>query len=232
MLTRTHKRHSIGILRAGYIERDEDTKYPRQRWTVSIKDNYAYQGNRCWQNQQRHSIEILLSGYIGRDEDTKYPRQRWTVNIKDNYAYQGNRCWQRSIKNTRSVSYGLDTQKEMRTQSIHDKDEQLVSRTITCIKATDVDKDPWRHSIEILHAGYIGIDEDTKYPRQRWTVSIKDNYVYQGNRCWQRPMKTLDRNLTSWIHRKRWGHSIHDKCEQLVPRTIMRIKALHIDKDT
>jgi len=35
------------------------------------------------------------------------------------------------------------------------------------IKAIDVDKDQQRHSIEILRAGNIGRDENTKYPRQR-----------------------------------------------------------------
>jgi len=51
----------------------------------------------------------------------------------------------------------------MRTQ---EKGEQLVSRTVRPIKAIDVGKDPQRHSIEILLAGYIGTDENTKYPRK------------------------------------------------------------------
>jgi hypothetical protein len=32
-----------------------------------------------------------------------------------------------------------------------------------CIKAIDANKDQQRHSIEILPAGYIGRDENTKY---------------------------------------------------------------------
>ena len=43
------------------------------------------------------------------------------------------------------------------------------------IKAIIVDKDQQRqrHSIEILHSGYIGRYENKKYPWQRWTVSTK-----------------------------------------------------------
>jgi len=33
------------------------------------------------------------------------------------------------------------------------------------MKAIDVDKDQQRYSIEILRAGYIGVDENTMYPR-------------------------------------------------------------------
>jgi hypothetical protein len=71
----------------------------------------------------------------------------------------------------------------MRTQSIRDEGEQLVLMIVRRIKATDVDKEPQRHSIEILPAGYIGSDENTKFPRQRPTVSIKDSSAYPGNRC-------------------------------------------------
>jgi len=53
----------------------------------------------------------------------------------------------------------------MRTQCIHDKGERLVSGTIGRIKAIDVDKNQQRHSIEILHAEFIGRD-NTKYPRK------------------------------------------------------------------
>jgi len=49
----------------------------------------------------------------------------------------------------------------MRTQSIHDKGEQLVPRTFRHNKAMDFDKDQQKHSIEILRAGYIRRDEDT-----------------------------------------------------------------------
>jgi hypothetical protein len=50
----------------------------------------------------------------------------------------------------------------MGTQYIHDKMEQLVSRTVRRVRAIDVDKDQQRHLIEILPAGYIERDEDTK----------------------------------------------------------------------
>jgi hypothetical protein len=52
---------------------------------------------------------------------------------------------------------------ERRTQRIHDKNERLVPRTVMCIKAIDVDKDPQRLLIEFLHAGYIGGNENTMY---------------------------------------------------------------------
>jgi len=55
----------------------------------------------------------------------------------------------------------------MRTQSIHDNGERLVSRTVRRIKEIDVDKDQQKHSIEILQAGYKGRDENKKYPRRR-----------------------------------------------------------------
>ena len=51
----------------------------------------------------------------------------------------------------------------MRTQSIHDKSEQSVSRTVRRSKAI-VDENPQRHSTEVLPARYIGRDENTKYP--------------------------------------------------------------------
>jgi len=35
------------------------------------------------------------------------------------------------------------------------------------IKAIDFDKDRQKHLIEIVLAGYIGRDENTKYPRQK-----------------------------------------------------------------
>jgi len=79
----------------------------------------------------------------------------------------------RTIKDTRSKSYPLDTKEEMRTQSNHAKSERLVSRKVRRLKAIDVDKDHQRHSIEILLAGFIGRDENIKYPRQRWTISSK-----------------------------------------------------------
>jgi len=179
--------HSIKILRAGYIGEDEITKYPRQRWTVSIKDSYAYQGNRCWQRLYRHSIGILPAGYIGRDENTVYPWQRWTVIIKD-------RCWQGPTK-TLDRNLTCWIHRKIREHKVSTKGEQWVSRTVRHIKAIDVDKDPQGHSIEILRAGYIGRDENTKHPWQRWTVSIYDSYVYQVNRCWQGLIKTLDELL-------------------------------------
>jgi len=52
----------------------------------------------------------------------------------------------------------------MKIQSIHDRGEQLVSRTVMRIKAIDYDKDQQKHSIEVLLAGYIGRDENTKHP--------------------------------------------------------------------
>ena len=62
----------------------------------------------------------------------------------------------------------------MKTQSIQEKGERLVPWKVMRTKAVDVDKDPQRQLIEILPAGYIGRDESTKYPRQRWTVSTKN----------------------------------------------------------
>jgi len=47
----------------------------------------------------------------------------------------------RTHKDTQSISYMLDTQEEMKTQSIHDKCGQLVSRADRRIKAIDVDMD-------------------------------------------------------------------------------------------
>jgi len=73
----------------------------------------------------------------------------------------------RTIKDTRSKSYCLDTMEEMRTQSNHAKSERLVSEKVRRLKAIDVDKDQQRHSIEILRSGYIGKDENKMYPRQR-----------------------------------------------------------------
>jgi len=66
---------------------------------------------------------------------------------------------------------------EMRTQSIHDKGRRLVPRTVRRNKVMDVDKDPQTHSIEISPAGYTGRDEDTRYPRQRRTVSQGQLFV-------------------------------------------------------
>jgi hypothetical protein len=65
----------------------------------------------------------------------------------------------------------------MKTQSIHDNDEwsRLVPAAVSRIKATDGNKDPQKHSIESLLAGYIG-DE------KRWTVGIKYIEVQHGNR--------------------------------------------------
>jgi len=71
------------------------------------------------------------------------------------------------------------------------------------IKAIDVDKDQQRHSTEILLAEYIGRDQNAKYPRQEWVVNTEDSYAYEGNRRRHEPTKTLDRNLTACIHRKK-----------------------------
>ena len=50
----------------------------------------------------------------------------------------------------------------MRTQCIQDSGERLVPKTVRHIKTFNADKAPQRHSIEILQAGYIGRDEDTR----------------------------------------------------------------------
>jgi len=68
----------------------------------------------------------------------------------------------------------------MRTQSIHDKGERLIPRTVRHIKAIDVDKAPQRHSIEILRAGYIGRNENTSIhdkgerlvPKAVWRIKV------------------------------------------------------------
>jgi len=52
----------------------------------------------------------------------------------------------RTHKDTQSISYMLDTQEEMKTQSIHHKGERLVSGTVVRIKVIDDDKTPQRHS--------------------------------------------------------------------------------------
>ena len=74
-------------------------------------------------------------------------------------------------KDTQSKSYSLDTQEEMRTQSDHDKGEQLVPTTVGHIKAIDVDKAQQRNSIEILRAGYMRTQSD----HDKGMVSTKDS---------------------------------------------------------
>jgi hypothetical protein len=59
------QRHSIEILRAGYIGRDENTMYPRQRSAVNIMDSYAYQGNRRWQGPTK-ALDRDLTRWIYR----------------------------------------------------------------------------------------------------------------------------------------------------------------------
>jgi hypothetical protein len=56
------QKHSIEILPAGYIGRDENTKYQRQ---VSITDSMRNREKDVDKDPQRHSIEILRAGYIG-----------------------------------------------------------------------------------------------------------------------------------------------------------------------
>jgi hypothetical protein len=66
------QKHSIEILPAGYIGRDEITMYPRQSERLVSRIAMRTKALDVVMNHQRHSIETLPAAYIGRDENTMY----------------------------------------------------------------------------------------------------------------------------------------------------------------
>ena len=153
-----------------------------------------------------------------------YPRQRWMVSIK---AIDDDKDQQRhSIKILRAGYIGRVRNtmypRQRWTVSIKDSYAHQDNR---CWQG------PTKTLDQNLHARYIGRDENTNYPRQSWTVSINKSWASQGNKWWQGPTKTLNQNPTSWVYRKRWEHSIHDKDERSVSRKVGHIKAIDVVKD-